>query len=54
MRIARVAERVGYGSASTFSTEFSRHVGQAPSRCTRGRKKVPVERLAIMILLSNS
>jgi AraC-like DNA-binding protein len=27
-----IAERVGYGSASTFSTAFSRHVGQAPSR----------------------
>jgi AraC-like DNA-binding protein len=30
--LAEVAERVGYGSASTFSTAFSRHVGQAPSR----------------------
>jgi AraC-like DNA-binding protein len=30
--IAEVAERVGYGSASTFSTAFSRHVGQPPSR----------------------
>jgi AraC-like DNA-binding protein len=27
-----VAERVGYGSASTFSTAFSRHVDQPPSR----------------------
>lgn len=33
--IAEVAERVGYGSASTFSTAFSRHVGQAPSRFAR-------------------
>lgn len=30
--ISEVAERVGYASASTFSTAFSRHVGQAPSR----------------------
>ena len=30
--IAEVAERVGYGSASTFSTAFSRHVGQPPGR----------------------
>ena len=34
--IAEVAERVGYGSASTFSTAFSRHVGQAPGRYARG------------------
>ncbi len=33
--IADVAERVGYGSASTFSTAFSRHVGQAPGRYAR-------------------
>ncbi|MEJ0085141.1 MAG: AraC family transcriptional regulator [Pseudomonadota bacterium] len=30
-----VAERVGYASASTFSTAFSRHVGQAPGRFAR-------------------
>ncbi|MDX8534207.1 AraC family transcriptional regulator [Mesorhizobium sp. VK25A] len=29
--VAEVAERVGYGSASTFSTAFSRHVGLPPS-----------------------
>lgn len=33
--IDEVAERVGYGSASTFSTAFSRHVGQPPSRYAR-------------------
>lgn len=27
-----VAARVGYGSASTFSTAFSRHAGQPPGR----------------------
>lgn len=30
--IATVAQRVGYGSASTFSTAFSRHVGTPPGR----------------------
>jgi len=34
--IAEVAERVGYGSASTFSTAFSRHVGAPPGRYARG------------------
>jgi len=33
--ISEVAARVGYGSASTFSTAFSRHVGQSPSRYAR-------------------
>ncbi len=30
-----VARRVGYSSASTFSTAFSRHVGQPPGRYAR-------------------
>jgi AraC-like DNA-binding protein len=35
--ISEVAERVGYGSSSTFSTAFSRHVGESPSRYARAR-----------------
>jgi AraC-like DNA-binding protein len=34
--VSEVAERVGYASASTFSTAFSRHVGRAPSRYASG------------------
>ncbi len=30
--IAEVARRVGYGSASTFSVAFARHVGVPPGR----------------------
>ena len=33
--IAEVARQVGYSSASTFSTAFSRHVGQPPSHYGR-------------------
>ena len=33
--IADVAERVGYGSASTFSTAFSPCVGRSPGRYAR-------------------
>jgi AraC-like DNA-binding protein len=40
--LAEVAERVGYGSASTFSTAFSRHVGQPPSRFRRTPLGVPL------------
>ncbi len=32
LAVGEVAERIGYGAASTFSTAFSRHVGMAPSR----------------------
>ena len=35
MALDEVARRVGYGSASTFSTAFSRHVGQPPGRFAR-------------------
>jgi AraC-like DNA-binding protein len=34
--VGEVAERVGYGSASTFSTAFRRYVGQPPSQYARG------------------
>jgi AraC-like DNA-binding protein len=33
--IEHVAARVGYGSASTFSTAFTRHVGMPPMRYAR-------------------
>jgi AraC-like DNA-binding protein len=35
VRIAEVAERVGYSSASTFSVAFARHVGMPPARYAR-------------------
>jgi AraC-like DNA-binding protein len=35
LALAEVAERVGYGSASTFSTAFRRHVGRPPGRYAR-------------------
>lgn len=34
-RIAEIAERVGYGSASTFSVAFTRHVGRPPTQYAR-------------------
>lgn len=36
LTVAEVAERMGYGSTSTFSMAFSREVGEAPSRYARG------------------
>ncbi len=35
LAVVEVAERIGYGSTSTFSVAFSRHVGQSPSRYAR-------------------
>lgn len=35
LAIDEVAERAGYGSASTFSTAFSRYVGQPPGHYAR-------------------
>lgn len=37
LTVAEVAERVGYGSSSTFSVAFARHVGQPPTRYARDR-----------------
>jgi AraC-like DNA-binding protein len=37
LAVSQVAERVGYGSTSTFSVAFSRHVGQSPSRYDQRR-----------------
>lgn len=39
--IADVAQRVGYGSASTFSVAFSRHVGMPPARYAREQLSAP-------------
>jgi AraC-like DNA-binding protein len=35
LSVGEVAERVSYGSASTFSTAFSRLVGRPPGRYAR-------------------
>ncbi|TKI04108.1 AraC family transcriptional regulator [Martelella alba] len=37
--IADIAERAGYGSASTFSVAFTRHVGIAPTRYARVQQR---------------
>ena len=39
--VGEVAERVGYSSAVPFSTAFSRHVGQPPSRYAAGVRASP-------------
>jgi len=39
MAMEQVAERIGYSSASTFSTAFTRHVGRPPSSYARERKQ---------------
>lgn len=38
--LAEVAERVGYGSASAFSTAFSRYAGEPPSHYARGVRAI--------------
>lgn len=39
LALDEVARQVGYGSASTFSTAFSRYVGQPPRRYARGGER---------------
>ncbi len=43
-RIAEVAQRVGYSSASTFSIAFTRHVGRPPSQYAREEQAVIVDK----------
>ncbi len=38
--IEKVAERIGYSSASTFSNAFTRYVGRSPSSYARERRQV--------------
>jgi len=38
--IEKIAERVGYSSASTFSTAFTRYVGRSPSGYARERRQM--------------
>ena len=40
-RIAEIAQRVGYSSASTFSVAFTRHVGLPPTRYAREQMASP-------------
>jgi AraC-like DNA-binding protein len=39
-RMAEIAERVGYSSASTFSVAFTRHVGRPPTQYAREQASV--------------
>ena len=41
LALAEIAERIGYGSASSFSTAFSRDVGVPPSRYAGRRPERP-------------
>ncbi|WP_395068104.1 AraC family transcriptional regulator [Paraburkholderia silvatlantica] len=40
-RIAEIAQRVGYSSASTFSVAFTRHVGRPPTQYAREEQMTP-------------
>ncbi|WGS52110.1 AraC family transcriptional regulator [Paraburkholderia sp. D15] len=39
-RVAEIAQRVGYSSASTFSVAFTRHVGRPPAQYAREQQAV--------------
>ncbi len=39
LRVAEIAERVGYGSASAFGVAFQRAVGQSPGRYARAKSE---------------
>ena len=52
--LAEVAERVGYGSARTFSTAFSRHVGQPPSRYARALETNELRLSSVALRLRSS
>ena len=39
--VGEVAQRIGYGSSSTFSVAFARHVGSSPTRYARGDAGLP-------------
>ncbi|TYC52860.1 AraC family transcriptional regulator [Rhodobacterales bacterium] len=45
--VAEIAERVGYGSASAFSTAFVRHTGHSPARFARGSRTETAEGLSL-------
>lgn len=40
-RVAEIAQRAGYSSASTFSVAFTRHVGMPPMRYAREQMESP-------------
>lgn len=44
LSVKEVADRVGYGSASTFSTAFARHVGTPPSRFAGAQQHRSIDR----------
>lgn len=46
MALDGVAARIGYGSASTFSTAFSRHTGQPPGRFVKTAYPAPTGKRA--------